>query len=138
MRQEGKHDVPLSEICFDFAAGMFDLAEFQGQVRDWLRVRMRCAEVLVSCRQDETTLPQERLAAAGWFAEAAGDRRLLHAALARNGRLIGLLSCVRDGPGLAWTTAEGIALRRHAITISSHLGCPGDDAQTAADEGAWT
>ena len=120
--------MPLSEICFDFAAGMFDQVKFHAQVRDWLCVRMRCAEVLIRCPQDGLAPALEGLGATGWFAEATGDGQMLHAALARNGRVIGLLSCVRDAAAPAWTAAEGVALRRHAITMSSHLGCPADDA----------
>jgi len=128
-------DVPLREICFDYAAGMFDRLEFHILARACLRQRMACEEVLIRCCAPETAPLLDRLKGVGWFAEVIDGQQLLHAALAQNGRLIGLLTCVRDAAAAAWTTAEGVALRRHATTISSHVGCPPGGVEALKEEG---
>ncbi len=128
-------DTPLREICFDFAAGMFDRSKFLAQVQASLRRRMCCDEVLIRCCGPDVAPLLQRLRGVGWLAEVVDDQQRLHAALAQNGRLIGVLSCVRDVTDPCWTTAEGVALRRHATTISSHVGCPPDGVEALTEEG---
>ena len=135
MQHHRAMDVPLREICFDFAAGMFDRSVFHQLVRNCLRQRMSCAEVLIRCKSPETAGLLERLKGVGWIAEVQGGRQQLHAAMAHNGRLIGLISCERDASAPAWTQAEGVALLRHATTMSSPTVCPPGDVQTEMQEG---
>ncbi len=128
-------DVPLREICFDFAAGMFDRSTFNTLARNCLRQRMACDDVQIRCKCQEVDGLLDRLKGVGWFAEVQGGRQWLHAAMAHNGRLIGLLSCERDAKAPAWTQAEGVALLRHATTMSSPIVCPPADMQALEQEG---
>ena len=127
MKSSDHSDLPLRELCFDYAAGIVDRQEFHALIEASLQLSMACEKVHVRCRSRETAAQLEKLKGAGWFAESTKAERLLHAALSQNGRLVGMLSCSRAADAAEWTRAEGVALLRYATILATHMGCPQED-----------
>ena len=120
----GISEVPLREICFDYAAGVLDKPAFHAAVEAWLRHRTGSDEVLIQCGEQAPGVHMDELERAGWYRETVEGRQLLHAAVAFNGRVAGVLSCIREAGAAPWTVADGVSLRRYATTLASHFGKP--------------
>ena len=113
----------LRELCFDLTAGLVDRSQFEAQVKDKLRGWMRCDEVRIRCSSEEVDALLAKLShGSGWAIEASYDQRLF-AAMAHNGKLIGVVTCERPAGAEAWTAVDGLQLRRLATILTNHSGC---------------